>query len=290
MLSRKTALGDVLLLTPIIRAIHDQCADMEIYVTTLHPELFDRNPYVRKTGPNPVPGLHMDFSYNLDLAYEREPHKHIVQAYADHVGVRVSDFKPAIYPSDADRKFARDLGDGKFAVVHAGKIPGWPGRNWAPERYVEVAKLLRQRGYTVIAVGSPAAYPVEAAIDLRGKTKLHQLAAVIERCSLFVGADSLPMHLAVAADRPLVGIFGMINPDYRLPPYIPYMLGAAPEEKQCGCRFCHHDLGAPRIRADCFRGADIRCMKVLSVEHVMRCVQLAEEAYARREASNQSKV
>ena len=34
-----------------------------------------------------------------------------------------------------------------------------------------------------------------------------QMAAVIERCSLYISGDTGPMHVAAALDRPTVGIF-----------------------------------------------------------------------------------
>jgi ADP-heptose:LPS heptosyltransferase len=38
------------------------------------------------------------------------------------------------------------------------------------------------------------------------------LAALLERCDLFIGGDSGPLHLAAAVDTPTVGIYGPTDP------------------------------------------------------------------------------
>ena len=44
-----------------------------------------------------------------------------------------------------------------------------------------------------------------------------QLGAVVERCGLYVGNDSGPMHLAAALGIPTVGIYGPSSPDRTSP-------------------------------------------------------------------------
>ena len=44
--------------------------------------------------------------------------------------------------------------------------------------------------------------------DLRGKTSLRQLAAVLHHCRLFVGLVGMPMHMARAVDCPSVIVYG----------------------------------------------------------------------------------
>ena len=49
-------------------------------------------------------------------------------------------------------------------------------------------------------------------IVLAGETSLGQLAAVFARCRLVLGADSGPLHLAVAVGAPTVHLFGPVDP------------------------------------------------------------------------------
>lgn len=43
------------------------------------------------------------------------------------------------------------------------------------------------------------------------------LAALIKNCTMFIGNDSGPMHIAVAVDTPVLGIFGPTNPELQGP-------------------------------------------------------------------------
>ncbi|MDP2727443.1 MAG: glycosyltransferase family 9 protein, partial [Dehalococcoidia bacterium] len=47
-----------------------------------------------------------------------------------------------------------------------------------------------------------------AIVDLVGRLKVKETAAVLERCAIFVGNDSGPMHLAAAVGTPVVAAFG----------------------------------------------------------------------------------
>ncbi len=52
----------------------------------------------------------------------------------------------------------------------------------------------------------------EKTVDLVGKLKLDEMAAVIEACDLVIGGDTGPMHLALALHKPSVGLFGPTLP------------------------------------------------------------------------------
>jgi heptosyltransferase-3 len=44
--------------------------------------------------------------------------------------------------------------------------------------------------------------------SLAGQLTLRQLASVIDHARLFIGVDSVPMHMAAALGTPLVALFG----------------------------------------------------------------------------------
>jgi heptosyltransferase-3 len=47
--------------------------------------------------------------------------------------------------------------------------------------------------------------------SLAGQLTLRQLASVIDHGRLFIGVDSVPMHMAAALGTPLVALFGPPN-------------------------------------------------------------------------------
>ena len=83
----------------------------------------------------------------------------------------------------------------------------FPNKEWFPERFAEVAAHLI-RSHPVVQVGSPGDPPVPCTHDLRGRTSLRQLAAVLAHCRLFVGLVGMPMHMARAVDCPSVIVYG----------------------------------------------------------------------------------
>ncbi len=70
----------------------------------------------------------------------------------------------------------------------------------------------QQMAEAVLEVAGPAPH-----IHLAPPLKLMELAALLERCRLFVGGDSGPMHLAAAMGAAVLGIFGPTDPELNRP-------------------------------------------------------------------------
>jgi len=89
---------------------------------------------------------------------------------------------------------------------------------WDPERYAHLCNQLSDRhGAAVVILGTEADRAavdrmiVDLAapeLDLTGDLDLRDVAAVLERCDLFIGGDSPLLHLAAAVGTPAVGLFG----------------------------------------------------------------------------------
>lgn len=111
------------------------------------------------------------------------------------------------------------LGERPFAVFHPGSGGFAPARRWDPPKFAALAASLhRTYDLPVVVVGTatddvPAVLAAATVplIDLSGILTLKQLAAVVSRSILFVGADSGVMHIAAAMRVPLVAIFGPSN-------------------------------------------------------------------------------
>jgi heptosyltransferase-2 len=107
-----------------------------------------------------------------------------------------------------------------FINPASGKKP----RAWASDRFCQLAKHLAER-YPAMSVlvhdhhpfDPPAGWPSSDSIRTVSGASLVELAAVIERCSLYVGNDSGPMHIAAALGVPTVGIYGSSSPDRTSP-------------------------------------------------------------------------
>lgn len=73
-------------------------------------------------------------------------------------------------------------------------------------------------------------------INAAGKLSLLGLAAALDRCSLFIGNDSGPMHIAAAVGTPVVAFFGPSEPAH----YHPYGVDYGIVGVDLRCRPCDH--------------------------------------------------
>jgi ADP-heptose:LPS heptosyltransferase len=107
-----------------------------------------------------------------------------------------------------------------FCIVHIGTAR--EEKFWPAERWAEAIGYLAQT-HQVILTGTntgierPHLDQLRAQLrvpvtDLTGQLSLVQLAALIGRCDLALGVDSMAMHLAAVFAKPLIVLFGPTNP------------------------------------------------------------------------------
>lgn len=112
-------------------------------------------------------------------------------------------------------------GAGPGPVIALAPIAHQPGKSWPADRWGELVRRLKAEprfdGWRFMLVGGPGDHPPAApalteagalAIDFVGKGDILASAAAIDRADLFVGNDSGLMHVAAAAGRPTLGLFG----------------------------------------------------------------------------------
>lgn len=113
---------------------------------------------------------------------------------------------------NADRILSKVEGD--FALLNP--AGGWPTKLWPAENFGKLADLLAARGITPVVVTAPKesalADRVKAAAADAGtvfiRPGLKEFFEIARRASVYVGGDTGPTHIAVAAGAPVVGIFG----------------------------------------------------------------------------------
>jgi lipopolysaccharide heptosyltransferase II len=161
-----------------------------------------------------------------------------------------------------------------------GSNPGMQltSKRWLLSRYRELTRQFVQELHAqVLLLGGPddtilthklldgLDLPADAVIDLAGKTNFNQLATLLQTCSLFIGNDSSPMHLAAAVNTPVIGIFGPTSPQE----YGPY-----PPTDPHHIAIWHHPTGQP-----CFYLGQVRaceqctCMQAVSVAEVFQAAK-----------------
>jgi len=173
------------------------------------------------------------------------------------------------------RRAGVDLNRKPLIGISPGSI--WPTKRWIPERFSELSvRLLHKYHGTVLLLGSKEDIALcqtisshcrfdsesqrRSLVNLAGQTTLLELAAIIDRCDLFMTNDSGPMHIAAARNIPTVAIFGSTVPAQG---YAPLHKRALIVEKTLSCRPC-----GKHGRTKCPKGHFL-CMKLVTVDDVL---------------------
>jgi ADP-heptose:LPS heptosyltransferase len=274
------ALGDVILTTPIIRALYQKHAgNCEIDVSSNYPDVFKLNPYIRHSiRPAQILADNYDQIYNLDLVYENFPKMHIVDAYKNHVfgsDVTLDDMSLDMFVDETDKQFVNNfikdnVHTDKFMVVHI-RRDGWPSRNIPEELWGDVLEPILDEclDVTIIQIGGTHEISFDGddrLINALGKFNIHQLKELINCADVFLGVDSAPFHIAATTTTPIVAFFTAVNHEYRKPlaahavfePLIPNV----------DCYGCMADVPPPNTEYSCRRG-DVACVSSFNADIVL---------------------
>ena len=130
---------------------------------------------------------------------------------------------PVLWTSPSDAAAAAALAPDGPPVIALGTTGNYPPKIWPAASFAELARRLSAAEgpfpgarIAVLAAGHErpivaallTALPTERTIDLVGRADLGVIGAVLKRSALFIGNDSGPLYLAIAAGIPAVGLFG----------------------------------------------------------------------------------
>ena len=205
------ALGDVVLVTPFVRALRKHSPLSQIIVETKFPEIFYGNASVAYAS-NKVFLQPDDLVIDLDMASENGPMRHFVSSYFSKGPIGLQRPEEYITEIHYDREW-EPPGIGRWCAMHVGPTT-WKCKNWTYDRFNAIGELLAAEGFKICLVGNGSDGDVVHDVDYRDKTGIKELAAIIAGCDLFVGVDSFPMHVAQAVGTPTVGIFGVTESKY----------------------------------------------------------------------------
>lgn len=129
------------------------------------------------------------------------------------------------------------------------------------DKFPALAAELVSLGHRVTVIGQGSFPQIDGVTDMTGKTTLREMFDIIAGGETLITTDSGPMHAGVALNRKVIAIFGSTTADF----------GFAPEFQGCSivevkgleCRPCHvHGLDK------CPQG-HFKCMKEISVSDVI---------------------
>lgn len=231
LLKRHGAIGDVLMITPIIRALREKHPKAEIVVETQCPQLLQGNPYITKI----VNRIEQNtFDKVINLEYEQYPGEVRIDSMARQAGVKLKNRKMEVFfPETKDGKILPVLLQAPYITIHTGKT--WTNREWPIDRFQIMANWLVGHGYQVVQLGDDSTLPLNGKIiDYRNKSWA-EVVAIIKRAKVFLGVDSAPSNLAKAVGTPAYIIYGCVNHNIMLADAEEYPL-YVPNLECFGCR------------------------------------------------------
>lgn len=223
-----------------IRPGTEDPAAVEAFIGSLRREKFDlavqlhgggrfSNPFLLRLGARHSVGLRTDDAAPLErsvpyIYYQHEPLRGL--EVAGLAGAPPVELEACLRPLDRFgvevAQLLAELGADPSApvvAIHPGATD--PRRRWPAEGFAEVAAACAADGCRVLVLGAAeerdladevvAAAGSEQVMSIAGRFSLGTLAALLGRCSVLLGNDSGPRHLAQALGTPTVGLFWVGN-------------------------------------------------------------------------------
>lgn len=234
-------MGDVLWTEPVIRALSNSYSKIIVY--TKFDWVFAGYPLQNVEFRSDLPlyikawlkieklfGVNW-LGLNLDMAYERDPKKHILQAYSEKAGISYQPQYPWLTWMVTEQKAS----DKPYVVVHLSASSAT--KNFRTVHGVDWEKFtasIQQKGYKIIEIGDPPGILPE----YFRKTSFSELVNLISGASVFVGIDSAPSHIAASLKIPSLLFFGAVNPAYR---HVTSLFKGIIMQNPCEFAGCYHD-------------------------------------------------
>ncbi len=261
-------IGDAISLTPLVKALRRQSPNDIITVEGIGQDwVWLNNPY--KPGGASDSGRVIQIFHAMHVDAGSLPKK-----FAKQAGVDLLDDTPEIFLSQEEK--AENFGITDWSRTIA--IDTWASRaarRWPLGRFRWAAEELRKRGWRPIEVGrheksdTLAESTISCEKSFLNKLTLRQTAAVLARCTLYLGNDSGLFHLAAAVGTPQVTLFGPVPGRFRAY-WNTTALGTIRRCDGCGMNCTHQTEWGPE------------CLMQIGHPLVVEAVELAARRFPKR--------
>lgn len=240
--------GDLLMMTPMIRALRAAYPNIRLHVAcgSSYKDLFYGLDVTVEELPIAFPIPRETVIVAFEDWIEGHPgaeQTHMAQHFANKVGIDLkSDHRPSYTVTEEEEEAAKTA----FPRNNQKRIGIQVFASSLYRTYPfiqDVTTLFLKKGCEVFFFGAPGQFKLEEGsppelINLTNqKLTFRQSAAVLTTCDVVVAPDSAMVHLAAALDIPCVGLYGPIPPELRGSGKMSGLFGKAP----CAPCFFHAD-------------------------------------------------
>jgi len=212
----------------------------------------------------------------INQRMESHPHaRHMVEQHLHLAGAdfhQAGNFPLEYHPPDNDRDWAsawlkkQGLRGRDYILFHI--AARWPSKYWPATNVIDFINSCRPRlglpvmvttGRDALETGFAREVMTAARPDFHhcGTLHINQLGALIQQSALFVGVDTMPMHLAAACQTPGVAIFGPTDESI----WGPWQSQLTVVRSDCRCLTQGH--------RSCGRGFVSECLTAISADAVL---------------------
>ena len=209
-IDRLGAPGDALISSNVIRGIKQKFPKLQVNFITPHPKLVELDPSIDLINGKET-FYTFDSSY-WELIVRKETKENIVSHNLKKLGIVDCDYKAKFYLSDREKIWAEDiLKNYKKPLVSICTQSKEVVKNWPLENWIILAQKLASK-FTLIQVGDEKEPIIQGLTRFAGKYSMRESAALMSKMNLFIGPDSLLMHIANGLNIPSIIIFGGSRP------------------------------------------------------------------------------
>jgi ADP-heptose:LPS heptosyltransferase len=209
-IDRLGAPGDSLITANVIRCIKEKYPNLKINCITPHPELICLDPHI-DTINQPETFYSFDSTY-WELIVRKEKSQNIIEHNMLKLGIDKYNFQATYYLSEKEKNWAKQETN-KFekpilAICTKSKEPV---KNWSESNWSELIHNFKAY-FSIIQLGDDREPTFEGVHQYAGKLSMRESAAILSKANVFIGPDSLLMHIANGLNIPSVIIFGGSRP------------------------------------------------------------------------------
>jgi len=190
-------------------------------------------------------------------------------------GIESGDARLELWPSKEDENYIEEFllaewlsSSQKIIGINISASAKWLTKNWPAQNILKLCSELNRRDMRVVVTGTDkdlkaAQFLVNSLkgakiINACDRTTINQLASLIKKCSVYISADSSPLHIAAAVHTPVVALFGPTDPRRHMPPADKCVV----IKKDIECSPCYKE-----------QCKEIKCMQLIKPEEVLEAVE-----------------
>ncbi|MBD3391279.1 MAG: glycosyltransferase, partial [Chitinivibrionales bacterium] len=202
--------GDTLLAGAVAREIKRKYGPVHVTVNGAREDLLHGNPFVDQTGRR-YDGINLNYHtghHRINRGFTRN----LLDIMCAKVGVRNPEHTVDVFLDESELIYAREVvKELRRPIITIQTTSGDFGagrKHWPHEYWVELVRMLRSAGCSVMHLGASGETPIPAAIDRLGRQDVRRSIAILKAADMHIGIVSSLMHAAEAVQRPALILFG----------------------------------------------------------------------------------